>query len=361
MLDQYLMGGHKLYWHLDRVCDWQQGKRIAPLHIDVGLSKGCNIRCEYCYGATQGNFYTDGAKIYFPREPLMRYMQDAGELGVRSMAFIGEAEPLLNPHVYEAIVVGSKAGVDIALGTNGTLYDTGHKGREALGHLKWIRFNISAASHEAYSRIHGSKLFSKVLEKIRFCVDLKRKEKLNLTIGLQMVLTPKNVDQTVSLARLGKELGVDYLVVKQCSDTINNDLGYYKRLEEYEDFSEILREAEKESTDNYNVIVKWGKITNKGRRNYNQCLAPPFLLYSSGDGRLYPCGMFFVSKEEEYRMGDFTQQSFGEIFKSPKYWEVVEKVKRIDVHQQCYANCRSHCINEFLWGLMNPPQHVNFV
>ncbi|KPK96589.1 MAG: radical SAM protein, partial [Omnitrophica WOR_2 bacterium SM23_72] len=89
MTDKYLMDGHKLYWHLDRVRDWLEGKRIVPIHIDVGLSKGCNIRCEYCFGVLQGNFYKKGAEFYFPREPLLRYVREAGEAGVRSMGFIG--------------------------------------------------------------------------------------------------------------------------------------------------------------------------------------------------------------------------------------------------------------------------------
>ena len=72
MADKYLMDSHKLTWHLDRVRDWLEGKRIVPIHIDVGLSKGCNIRCEYCFGVLQGNFYKKGADIFFPREALLR-------------------------------------------------------------------------------------------------------------------------------------------------------------------------------------------------------------------------------------------------------------------------------------------------
>ncbi len=84
MADRYLMDGHKLHWHLDRVTDWLSGGRIAPLHIDVGLSKGCTIRCSYCFGAMQGNLYERGVGIHFPREPLLRYVREAGEAGVRS-------------------------------------------------------------------------------------------------------------------------------------------------------------------------------------------------------------------------------------------------------------------------------------
>jgi len=360
MADIYIMDGHKLYWHLDRVNEWLNGKRIAPIHIDVGLSKGCNIRCEYCFGVLQGNFYRKGSEVYFPRQPLLRYVKEAGEVGVRSMGFIGEAEPLMNPAVYEAIVTAKKAGVDVSIGTNGILFDTGKKGEEALEHLNWVRFNISAASDEAYRRIHRSPEFSTVVKKIGFCVETKKRRNLNLTIGLQMVLTPSNVNQAVPLAKLGKNLGVDYLVIKQCADTVDSNLGVFDRFREYDNFSDILKEAEGTGSGGYNVIVKWKKITDKGKRSYQRCLGAPFLLYSSGDGRLYPCGMFFDHKEDEYRMGDLTKQSFKEIIQSDRYWQVVEKVKQIDVNK-CYSGCRTDAINDFVWRLKHPPEHVNFV
>lgn len=360
-MDKYIMDGHKLIWHPDRIADWIKGKRIAPIHIDAGLSKGCNIRCQYCYGVTQGNFFKKGADRYFPREPLLRYMKSAGASGVRSIAFIGEAEPLLNPHVWEAVVAGSGAGIDMAIGTNGILFDEGRQGQQALEHLCWLRFNISAASDSAYRRIHGSKEFAVAVRKIGFCAQVKKKKGLAVTVGLQMVLTPSNADQVIPLARLGRELGVDYLVIKQCGDTVDNTLGVYKRLGEYENYRAMLTEAEKISTDSYQVIVKWQKITNMGTRNYDRCLGVPFLIYTSGDGKVYPCGMFFDYKEKQFRMGDLTKQSFSQIVHSDRYWDVVKKVSRIDVHKRCYANCRTHYINEFVWKVKNRPPHVNFV
>ncbi len=363
MSDKYLMDGHKLIWHLDRVSDWLKGKRITPVHIDVGLIKGCNIRCEYCFGVLQGNFYKKGAQVYFSREPLLRYMRDAGKMGVRSMGFIGEGEPLLNPNVYDAIVEAKRSGVDVSLGTNGILLDTGRNGLRALAHLSWIRFNISAGSIDAYKRVHRSEDFPVAVEKIKFCVQAKKKHRLHLTIGLQMVLTPSNADQVLPLAKLGRKLGADYLVIKQCSDTVENELGVFDKLGEYKDFLGLLGEAEALSSRDYSVIVKWIKITNKGARNYSQCLGAPFLLYSSGDGKLYPCGMCFDSKksmEAEFRLGDLVRQSFAQIIRSKRYQQVIEKVMRLDVNK-CYSNCRTHAINEFAWSLKHPPEHVNFI
>ncbi len=355
------MEGSKLLWHLDRVTSWQQGERIAPLHIDVGLSKSCNIRCEYCFGSMQGNRFVTKDPRAFPREGLLRYVTDAGAIGVRSMAFIGEAEPLLNPAVYEAIVAGKKAGVDIALGSNGILYEMSPAGEEALEYLTWLRFNISAASAEGYKRIHNSDDFEIAMQKIRYCVGIKRQKNLDVTIGLQMVLTPSNRDQVVGLAKLGRELGVDYLVVKQCSDTPDSALGIYDHLKEYRDFNELLQEAEAQATDDYKVIIKWNMIENEGARNYDVCYAPPFLLYSSGDGKLFPCGAFFDHRVDEFCMGDLVEQSFRQIIESDRYWDVVERVKQLDVHCDCYSNCRSHFVNDFLWQVKHPPQHVNFI
>ncbi len=124
----------------------------------------------------------------------------------------------------------------------------------------------------------------------------------------------------------------------------------------------MLLEAEKESTDDYRVIVKWGNIMNKGIREYNKCMGIPFLLYSSGDGMLYPCGMFFTFRADEFRLGNLNTQSFKEIINSDHYWNVIDKIRdTMDVHKECYAHCRTHAINDFLWRLKHPPLHVNFV
>jgi MoaA/NifB/PqqE/SkfB family radical SAM enzyme len=358
MSDKYLMDSHKLMWHPRRVADWLEGKKIVPIHIDVGLAKGCNIKCHYCFGVLQGNEYRKGTKEYFPREALLNYLKSAGEVGVKSMAFIGEAEPTLNPALNEAIIAGSKGGIDIALGTNGILF---RPEKEVLENLKWIRYNISAASDSSYRKLHGSKEFGKVIESISKSVEIKKKNNLETTIGLQMVLTPKDVEEVVPLAKLGRELGVDYFVIKQCSDTLESSLGVYDKITQSKArYEEVLKEACSFNTDHYDVIPKWKKIMDT-KQDYNQCLGPPFLLYSSGDGKLFPCGMFFTEKYwDKFMMGDMTKNSFKEIFESKRYWEVIERVKKMGT-ANCYTGCRTHAINSFLWKLKHEPKHVNFV
>ena len=45
--DKWNMDSHKLFWHLDRVEAWQRGERVATLHLDMGISSGCNMACTF--------------------------------------------------------------------------------------------------------------------------------------------------------------------------------------------------------------------------------------------------------------------------------------------------------------------------
>ena len=362
-VEKYRLDGHKLLYHLDRVRAWQEGKRIAPVHIDMGLTKFCNMGCIYCIGVTQ--IMHKGVMIR--PDALMRFINDCGRLGVRSLGFIGDGEPTLNPAMYDAIVEAKKRKIDVGVATNGLLLDM-DRAHEMLRDATFIRINLSAASPKSFLKIHQVKgeNFEKLVEKIRALVKIKKENNYACTLGLQMVLIPENFDQIIALTQLGADLGVDYLQIKQCSDTEYKEIGVdYKA---YHEVEADLKKAEQFNSETYKVKVKWNKIqiTNEtdiykeGFRKYDICYGTPFLGQISGDGKVYPCGPFFG--KERFSMGDIHEQSYYDIVKGDRYWKVHEDiVNQVDVHCDCTVGCRQDYINKFLWDLKNPPQHVNFV
>lgn len=359
--DRFNMDGHKLHWHLDRVHAWQKGERVAPLHLDMGISTGCNMACTYCYGVIQGRAgYGTGNKGVFnmPREAIFRTFSDARQAGVRSIALIGEGENTLNPHLYDAIDHARSIGLDLSLATNGIRIDL-NRLDTLLGGLTWLRVNISAATPESFEKIHRVTQFDRVLDNIRAMVAAKHKHGYRCTLGLQMVVTKENEGDIVPLARLGRELGVDYLVVKPCSDTYDGTLDAPR--EEYKDISGVLREAEACATDTYTVSVKWTKINNAGWKDYDVCFGTQFILAVSGNGNVFPCGHWFDVRSEEFLMGNVIQQSFAEIVASERYWEVQKRIQTVNVNHDCESNCRQHYINRFLSGISREPDHVNFI
>lgn len=357
--DTYRMDGHKLYWHLDRVLAWQQGEPIAPLHIDFGISTGCNFACRYCYGMLQGRKSKERA-YHLPENTIIDFFTDAKRIGVRSIALIGEGENTLNPALYPAIYHAGKIDLDVSLATNGL--ELKHDGlHEALRILRWIRFNISAASDDAYAHIHGVNLttLESVKHNIRKCVEIKNKFSLDITIGLQAVLLQSNFNEVIPLARLGKELGVDYLVIKPCSDTYDNTLK--APLDEYQKLKDDFTAAEAFSDGRYNVVIKRQKIDNKGIKSYKTCYGTEFLLAVSGNGNVYPCGHWFNYGDGKYLMGNIVEQHFSDIVSSQRYTDVQRLIKQVNVNSDCESNCRQHYINCFLQMLANKPNHINFI
>lgn len=168
---RFRFDGHKMAYHLDRVQDWIDGKRFAPIHIDMGLTKFCNVACLYCYAVVQN--MTKGAMI--AEKALLRYIEDCGKLGVRSIGFIGDGEPTLNPAVYDAAVLARKVGVDTSMATNGVRLDM-DRAHDVLKNMTWVRINLSAGDAEGFARVHqaSGESFHILMEKIKTLVALKK-------------------------------------------------------------------------------------------------------------------------------------------------------------------------------------------
>ncbi len=374
MAERFILDGSKLLYHADRVNAWLRGERIAPVTIDCALTTQCSYRCVYCYGKMQ-------AINKFPsldRQVIMDFLDDAAEIGVKAVSFVSDGESTCNPHLREAIIRGKNNGLDMALGTNGFMLRDEDL-PEILPCLTYLRFNISAGERDEYAYIHGCSVlaYDKVIETIKKAVRIKQDKGLPVTIGLQMVLMPDfrggGREQVIPLTKLGKELGVDYLVIKHCSDDENHTLGI--DYDKYEQLADLLKEAESFSTESYQVTAKWSKIMSHGNKCYKQCYGAPFILQLSGSGLVAPCGMFFNERYKKYHIGNIKEKRFKDIWKSERYWEVMNSLasEAFDAGKDCGTLCLQHKTNEILWGLKEKQvteveqsklpeiQHKNFI
>ncbi|HWQ90427.1 MAG TPA: radical SAM protein [Clostridia bacterium] len=367
-VEKLILDGTKIAWHADRVRAWERGERIAPITIDMALTRACNFGCHYCYAMLQEN-----DRSVINKDVITRFLKDCADIGVKGISFVSDGESTISPVFVDACQYGASLGLAMACGTNAYVL-TRSKSEEVLPHLTYLRVNISAGEPKRYAEIMGVKeeWFHRVVENIRHMTEIKRRDRLGVTIGLQMVLMPQYADQIIPLAKLGKELRVDYLVIKHCSDNENGDLGVDYR--GYSRLTDLLHEAESYSDAEYQCTVKWSKIQAQGTRSYQRCYGAPFLLQISGSGLVAPCGMLFNEKYKKFHIGNICEQGFKDIWKSDRYWEVMNYLASPEFNAQkmCGSLCLQHKVNETLDNMVKekvqlkpvqgpPPQHLAFV
>lgn len=377
---KYLFDGTKLIYHHKRLQDYLDGKRIAPIHIDMGIHKWCNIRCVYCYGIKQ-----HPSTAFIPQDRLMMLANDAHELGVKSLAIIGDGEPTLNSGLYPFVTRLKQLRVDCSVATNGLLLDE-TKAKTLTDACTWLRFNVSAV--DKYGEIMGTKHTFKDFENIVRMTLATRDSRC--TVGLQMVLIPQCFSEVLPLARAACDLGVDYLVIKQFSDP-EEAIPVDVDMNEYDKAHDVLTRAEEMSNEKTTIIVKWSalndsiSITRDKHWDFDRCIDLPFIFQISGDGGCYPCGYLFGNSD--YKYGDVSKERLTSIIRGEHYWRVVRKVSETPLMALCKGQCR-HCeTNRFVDRLKkvykgqltraletmcggsdqyykmmtHPPEHLNFI
>lgn len=344
---------HKLIYHPQRVADWLEGKDIFPIYVEVGLAASCMHRCIYCA--------FDYLKYRGPLigETFLKIvLEQAAEMGLKSVMFAGEGEPLMHPGIVEIISYSKMHNLDVALTTNGVLFNE-KVALNALPFLSWVRFSLDAPSVDTYRRIHRChpSHFERVIHNITRAVELKRKLRCECTIGVQALLLPQNRDQMVALADLARDLGADYLTVKPFSKhpsslcDCNIDYSHELQLEEQ------LRQC---STDNFSVIFRAHTMLKLSEeRHYKECLGLPFVTYIDASGDIYACSAFLGNKDFVY--GNIYNENFPAIWEGEQRQRVLKRVAEMGV-KGCREVCRLDEINRYLWALKyQTVPHQNFI
>ena len=371
------LDGTKIAHHAERVNAWLRGERVAPITIDMALTQKCSYACTFCYAGLQQN-----PSSPVPWERYEAFLHDCVNIGhapgehVKAISLVSDGESTENPYFLDFITLGKSLGIDMAVGTNGLKLPM-DEAEQMLKALTYLRININAASPQAYADVMGTtrKNFDRVIEKVMSLVKLKRDLGLETTIGFQMVLLPEYADQALPLAELGRDLGIDYTVIKHCSDDEDGRLGVDYSWYLTDEATELLRMAESMSTESYSVQAKWSKMRTGRERKYSKCFGTALFLQMSGTGIVAPCGSFFSDRYKRFHIGNIAHENFRDIWASDEYWDVMNFLGSddFDPRSQCATLCLQDKVNEVLFevkemGLPSmqsskdpTPPHVNFI
>ena len=356
--DNYLIDGHKLFWHLDRVADWQQGKTVSPVYVEISPVSLCNHKCIFC-----GIDFVRGKDVRLDTAVFTKRIKEMAALGVRSMMFAGEGEPLLHKDLELFLRTAKNSGIDVSLTTNGSL-GTPKLWRKTLPLLTWIRFSVDAGDAESYSKVHkvSEDVFKKTIKSIEEAVKVKRDLRLDVTIGVQFLAIEENLQSLKDALNLFSKIGVDYFSIKPYSlhpQMVNKrDVFYTEKTAGY--IKRVVNGFSKKSK--MKIIFRdfaMDKYAGK-EKAFDHCRALPFWGYVSSKGDFYTCSVFIGDKR--FTAGNIYANDMKDIiYGSLRKRSIRYACSQMDIKKECRINCRMARVNEFLEFLENRPEHINFI
>ncbi|RAX52310.1 radical SAM protein [Helicobacter sp. 11-8110] len=364
MSDIFRIDSHKLIFHPTRVSqwlesygNWEKEKEIYPIYVEISPYGACNHRCTFC-----GVDYMGYKNIKIDLEIYKQIIREMAELGVKSVMFAGEGEPMLHRDLDLMIEATKKAGIDVAITTNFVPIKL-DKMPKILKNTTWIKASINAGNAKVYSQIHRTREndFYRVLKNLEESIKIRQKIESSCTIGVQMLLLPQNYQTAIEFAITLRDIGVDYLVIKPYSQHL------FSRTREYEglDYSQYLfleKSLNELSSEEFSIIFRsdtMKKLT--GNRNfYEKCYSTPYFWgYISANGEVYGCSCYLG--DDRFSYGNINQKSFKQIWQSIKRQENIRFIQNdLDI-KKCRVNCRMDSINRYLWELKHSNSHVNFI
>jgi radical SAM protein with 4Fe4S-binding SPASM domain len=346
-MDRFGIDSHKLMYHPARVAAWLEGHETYPIYVEVSLSGACNHRCSFC-----ALDFIEHAKVFLDTDMICKELFAMSKWGVKSVMFGGEGEPLIHPRFTDILAyAGTKTPLDIALTTNGSLLTK--RVVEYMCYLKWIKISVDAGTKETYAKLHGIDHFDLVIKTIKRAVKVRDKYGLDCAIGMQMVWLPENRKEVQLLAEIGKEIGVDYLVIKPHSQHLKSKSTTYRNI----DYSQWYDDVK--GLDDFQIIFRHTTFSRRTNgRGYGGCNALPFWSYIDSKGNVWGCSAHI--SDERFLYGNLYENSFHDIWAVDKRKECQKEMLE-SIPDDCRLNCRMDLANKYLWDLKNPKEHVNFI
>jgi len=346
--DLYRIDGQKLSFHPKRVAqwlegkdDWEKAKDLFPIYIEVSPVGHCNHACGFC-----GVDYVMDANKKNRVSPMIdqenfgERIHEMGRLGVKSVMFAGEGEPLLHKHINNMTSFAIASGIDVSFTTNGTLLHN-----LDLHAVSWVKVSINAGTEATYMQVHKARAgdWDKVWRNVKEAVAHRN----GCDIGVQMVLLPENEHEVDAFRAKAEAAGVDYAVVKSFSQH------KFSLNRQYEKFIPIA------PVGSGKLIVRRESMETK-EIPYDKCQATPFMWgYWSANGDFYSCSAYLL--DARFNLGNLNTQTFREIWHSDQRkenWRYV--MNDLNIHQ-CRINCRMNSSNVYLDELVKGAHNSNFI
>lgn len=288
-----------------------------PVFASIEPTTSCNLRCPECpSGLRQFSRATGMLEPTFFAKGIM-------ELGkqLHSLTFYFQGEPYLNPAFTDMVKKANSENIFTITSTNAHYLSASNAEKTILSGLDKLIISIDGIDQQSYERYRVGGDLAKVLEGTKEILKQKKRLKSRHPhVVWQFVVFKHNEHQVPLVKKLGKELGVDQVQIKTA------------QVYDFENGSDLIPESgnfaryKKNETGRFELK---NKLLNQCWRMWQSCVI-------TWDGKVVPC---CFDKDAKHAMGELTNTSFKEIWKSKAYQNFRASVlisrKEIDICANC--------------------------
>jgi radical SAM protein with 4Fe4S-binding SPASM domain len=268
-----------------------------PFSISIEPTTSCNLRCPECpSGLRQFSRPTGMLQKELFEKVILQFKKH-----LHSLTFYFQGEPYLNPDFLKMVEFASSNRIYTITSTNAH-YLTGENAAATIkSGLDKLIISVDGVTQETYEKYRVGGDLEKVIAGTKEIVKQKRELKSKTPhIAWQFVVFDHNEKQVEEVKRMGKELGVDEVMIKTA------------QIYDFEEGKSIIPSNEKYSRYKLNKEGKYeikNKLLNQCWRMWQGCVI-------TWDGKVVPC---CFDKDAKHGMGDLKSASIKDVWFSEAY------------------------------------------
>lgn len=215
------------------------GQTVAARDLEVHATRGtCDYTCTMC-------LWSDKEELTYRNLGLSEFglmdtsdweqvFKSAQELGTRRIVFSGGGEPLLNKDLFGLSAAARAMGLRTHLYSNGFgLRRATEKDWDEVMQMEQVRFSMHSPTEDIYNQIvtmpDRTNALPVVAANIRELLARRETSNGDVRVGIGFVTQALNYHQIEAMVDFAKDLGVDFINLRQDEVEVTRELGETER------------------------------------------------------------------------------------------------------------------------------------
>ena len=340
-------GAQKLFYYPDRIENWQHGKPIVPITLEIQPSERCNHHCPHCQGkfalSTSDAIKRSRNGVFLD----LNLLDTIWELPPEGIVISGNTgDPLLHPDIPKLLMILKELAIPSVIITNGQLLKP-YTAELIVQTCKGVRISVDAYDERSFTLTHGVKnSWEALLNNISQLVEIKKScWESQCQIGIGFLTSGQSKPWMLQATSLAKSLGVDYIQFRPYHYDTTNVIDELNESELMEDGHFRV----------YSSYQKYSKLVDCFDRSFRSCQAAWFYTVLDSRGDLYIC--CHNVGNENAKVGSLRGGSWKGFVHSKLRKSIVQNFST----NQCIPNCRLHTQNEALVDMSKNSQSTPII